>query len=40
MKEKEDGHLFYKTNKRTHDRFLDCYKLVNLLMEQKEKALD
>ena len=39
MKEKEDGHLFYKANKRTHDRFLDSYKLVNLLMEQKEKLL-
>ena len=39
MKEREDGHLFYKANKRTHDRFLDSYKLVNLLMEQKEKLL-
>ena len=40
LKEREDGHLFYKANKRTHDRFLDSYKLVNLLMEQKRKALD
>ena len=29
----------YKANKRTNDRFLDSYKLVNLLMEQKEKLL-
>ena len=39
MKEKEDGHLFYTANKRTHDRFLNSYKLVNLLLEQKEKLL-
>ena len=39
MKEREDGHLFYKANNRTNDRFLDSYKLVNLLIEQKEKLL-
>ena len=39
LKEREDGHLFYTANKRTRDRFLDSYKLVNLLMEQKAKLL-
>ena len=39
MKDKEDGHIFYKANARTHHRFLDSYELVNLLMELKEKKL-
>ena len=39
LKGREDGHLFYKANKRTRDRFLDSYKLVNELMKQKETLL-
>ena len=39
LKDKDDGHLFYKANARTHDRFLDSYKLVNLLLKEKEQLL-
>ena len=39
LQEKEDGHPFIKKHERTNDRFLDSYKLVNLLMTQKDKVL-
>lgn len=39
LKDREDGHVFYKLNKRTKDRFINSFMLVTELLKQKEKLL-
>ena len=40
LKEKADGHTYYKATKRTKDRFINSLNLVSELMKQKDKLLE
>ena len=40
LKEKADGHTYFKAAKRTKDRFINSFNLVNELMKQKDKLLE
>mgnify|MGYP005733504745 CR=1 FL=1 len=40
LKDKADGHTYYKADRRTKDRFINSSNLVNELMKQKDKLLE
>ena len=40
LKDKDDGHTYYKAAKRTKDRFINSLNLVTELMKNKDKLLE
>ena len=40
LKDKADGHTYYKADRRTKDRFINSLNLVSELMKQKDKLLE